>query len=168
MIVKELHGDIWDTECEVITIPVNCVGVMGSGLAKQARLRCPKLYSIYKHLHDQYQLSIKRPNLVRDHVADRLFLLFPTKRHWRDPSQLHWVEHNIQWIADEAQRGRDLAGVKSIAIPPVGCGLGQLPYESVYILLHQLLEPIELEVHLYLPPNFKPFKVKPKPQLEGE
>lgn len=151
MITKEIEGDIWATDCQVIVIPTNCVGVMGKGLAKQLKERHPHVYLVYKYLYNRNQLRIDRPDLIRDAVnLDKLFLLFPTKKHWRDPSELLWVQENLKWITRNHPEG-DLQGLTSIAIPPLGCGLGGLPYEAVKALMIEHLSSVEFDVHLYLP-----------------
>lgn len=149
--IHEIKGNIWDTSCDIITIPTNTVGVMGAGLAKQLKERDYSVYEVYKHHHNTKNLSVYRPELIRGNTG--WFLLFHTKQHFRDPSQLRWVDNNLQWIRKNYEKGRvgDLLGLQSIALPAVGCGLGGLDFTVVRELIYEYLGDLDLKVELYLP-----------------
>ncbi len=149
MIVNERRGNILNSDCQTVVITTNCVGVMGKGLAKSARLRHPALYRAYRDLYLNRMLRVDRPYLV-SLPDDQKFLLFPTKDHWREPSRLEWIETNLRWIADNYPKG-ELVEVTSLAVPPLGCGLGGLDYALVKPLIEQYLHPLSLPVTLYLP-----------------
>lgn len=146
--IHEVTGNIFDTTCQIITIPINTVGAMGAGLAKQVKELDPPVYYFYMHKHNTQSLSVWRPELMRTEKS--WYLLFPTKRDWRRPSNIDWIEGNLQWIRDNHIEG-DLKGMQSIAIPPIGCGHGGLPFNVVKPLIYEYLEDSALDVHLYLP-----------------
>lgn len=169
MAIVEKTGDILESTCHVTAVPTNCVGVMGAGLAKQVKEQYPGVFTVYRHLHDHRQLKINRPDLVRDPETGRLFLLFPTKKHFRDSSEYFWVQQNLQWIQNNYPEG-DLQGIASLALPAVGCGLGNLAWDTVKLYIEQYLSTLELEVHVYPPdvtklpvPNYPPELQWPDP-----
>jgi len=106
-------GDILETLFDAIVIPVNCVGVMGKGLALSAKKKYPKNYEFYqKHCHVD-KLPV---NLFEDHTPllsffpgtiacfeenDKVIVNFTTKNHWRNPSKLKWIRDGIEELANE-------------------------------------------------------------------
>lgn len=116
------HGDILKADAEAIVNTVNCVGVMGRGIALQFKKAWPENFKVYKKACDAGEV---RPGemFVFDTgqlTNPRYIVNFPTKRHWRGASRMEDVESGLQalakWITE--------SGVQSIAIPPLGAGLG--------------------------------------------
>lgn len=80
------NRDIFESKCQVLVNPINCVGVMGKGLALEFKNRYPKMFDKYKDLCDKYLIDIGR--LWMFNVNDNKQILnFPTKKDWKDPSQ---------------------------------------------------------------------------------
>lgn len=148
MSIVEVSGDILADPSELLVVPVNCVGVMGAGLAKAFRLRYPDSYQQYRQLCLDGQV---RPGLVPivDTGADApsLAAMFPTKDHWRRPSEMVWVERGLEaLVAAVADRW-----VLSVAVPALGCGLGGLDYEPVRARIIAALAPTCAQVRIYKP-----------------
>ena len=125
--IRFVHdGDIFQTRQPVLVNPVNCVGVMGKGLALQFRNRYPAVYQSYRR---DCQNGLLRPGTVRAYVADetRIVICLPTKRHWRDNSRLSDITDGLAALADWTERHP----VPGIAIPPLGAGLGRLRWPDV-------------------------------------
>ena len=129
-------GNIFDADVEALVNPVNCVGVMGAGLAKGFKERWPDYF-------DDYQAACKR-NAVRlgwvaiSDVSDGLrcvnwIVSFPTKQHWRDRSSLGAVAFGLGTLAGAIRNWHLVWGVslRNIAIPALGCGLGGLNWADV-------------------------------------
>ncbi|MCP5207051.1 MAG: macro domain-containing protein [Hahellaceae bacterium] len=123
------HGDILKADAEAIVNTVNCVGVMGRGIALQFKKAWPENFKVYKKACDAGEV---RPGemFVFDTgqlTNPRYIVNFPTKRHWRGASRMEDVESGLQalakWITE--------SGVQSIAIPPLGAGLGGLDWLAV-------------------------------------
>ncbi len=145
MPVTKLRGDIFESSCEVLTCPVNTFGLMGAGLAKAFRLKFPDVYETYRTLCLQKSLEPGAPALMlRDSPPS--VLLWPTKRDWRFPSRLEWIESAIPTILGLVKEGK----IASLAVPAVGCGLGGLPWEMVEPVLMQL-DTAPVPIELYLP-----------------
>ena len=139
--IKYVQGNLFATEAKTITVPVNCVGVMGGGIAKTARERCPELFARYKKL-------CKAGEMKPGHPVETMggqYLLFPTKDHWRNPSQYPWIRQGLEKIRENAHR------LKSIAIPPLGCGHGGLNWGVVDRIIHATLAGLELPILVYPP-----------------
>ncbi len=138
--IRFVQGNIFDSGCEALVNPVNCVGVMGKGLALQFKRRFPANFS-------SYAAACRRRELApgRLHVFDagagtpRLIVNFPTKRHWRDASRLDDVAQGLAALAGAIAANT----IHSIAIPPLGCGLGGLPWRDVRQLIHHNLSPLD-------------------------
>lgn len=146
-IFDERRGDILESDCQTLVCPVNVVGVMGAGLAKAFANKFPGLLYAYRKACNNNELTVD--SLWCYKVNDNLQVLcFPTKQDWRNDSKVEWIEHNLMLLADTW----DLLGIKSIAIPKIGCGLGGLDWidDGVYAMLYQYLDSTGLEVYLYV------------------
>lgn len=136
--IKIVKGDIWDESSAHIVIPVNCVGIMGAGLAKQCARRHPEVL-------DPYRSACKSGEIRPGHpVMIGRFVMFPTKNHWRNPGQLIWIEVGLKRIPELVE------GIQRLAVPRIGCGLGQLDWKSqVKPLCLTLLCDLPIDVIIY-------------------
>ena len=123
-------ADLFAAGCEALVNPVNCVGVMGRGLALAFRRRYPAHFAAYRRA---CRTGALRPGTV--HVDDlgagacpRFLIALPTKRHWRDPARLDDVTHSVHALAAVLLERR----VASVAVPKLGCGLGGLAWPDVH------------------------------------
>lgn len=137
-------GDIFNSSAQVITNTVNCVGVMGKGLALVYKRKFPEMFSDYKAKCEKGEVKPGQPYLWED---DRVQVLnFPTKRHWKQNSILSDVEEGLKYLAQNYA----LMGISSLALPPLGCGLGALRWPDVKNLINKYLGDIEdLDVYVY-------------------
>ena len=140
--VKYVSGNIFKSNAQTLTITVNCVGVMGAGIAKQCKELFPNTFQQYHRKCKQGIYLPGQPILVS---VDRPLLLFPTKDHWRNPSKIEWIKEGLKRIA------RNSHNFESIAIPPLGCGHGGLQWEQVKVLIEQYLDPLSNLVEVYSP-----------------
>jgi O-acetyl-ADP-ribose deacetylase (regulator of RNase III) len=87
--------NIWDTECEAIVVTVNCVGVMGKGIALECKQRYPEIYERYRQqcLDGQWRPGMISRMVTRD---GRDIILAATKDHWRYRSRPEWVRECLQ------------------------------------------------------------------------
>ena len=130
--IRFTHGDIFAQPAEAIVNPVNCVGVMGRGLALQFKRRHPDAFLAYRRACAEGRV---RPGCMfmfnTDCERPRWIVHFPTKRHWRDRSAIGDIEAGLRDLAAIVARH----GIPSIAIPPIGCGLGGLDWRAVRLLV---------------------------------
>jgi O-acetyl-ADP-ribose deacetylase (regulator of RNase III) len=141
-----VKGNIFDSPAQVITNTVNCVGVMGKGLALEFKNRFSTLFEDYKQRCDRGQVRPGEPYLWQN---DKVQILnFPTKRHWKDDSRPDDIEAGLRYLAAHYQE----MGIYTLALPPLGCGNGNLKWEEVRPLVIKHLGSLEdLEVFVYEP-----------------
>lgn len=123
------HDDIVTADAEALVNTVNCVGVMGRGIALQFRKAFPENFTAYKEACDRGEL---RPGQLFVYVQDQLtnpryIVNFATKDHWKGKSRLDYIDSGLKALVQEVRQ----RGIRSIAIPPLGCGLGGLRWSDV-------------------------------------
>ena len=132
-----------ESPAQTLVNTVNCVGIMGKGLAQAFKKREPDMFAAYKKICDQGLLEPGKLWLWRG--ADSWTLNFPTKKHWRNPSKIEWVEAGLRKFvsAYEAQ------GIKEASFPRLGCGNGGLEWEEVRPLMEQYLSPLPIPIFIH-------------------
>ena len=151
MSIKLIQGDLLkQLDVDVIVNTVNCVGVMGKGIALQFKKKWPENYKLYAKACKDKQVSIGKM-FVYDAGAlatPKYIINFPTKDHWRGNSK---VEYITTGLVDLIHQIKELQ-IKSIAIPPLGCGNGGLEWDVVKDLIYKAFEEIpNVEVYLFEP-----------------
>lgn len=143
---KEVHGgDILNSHCHALVNTVNCVGVMGKGLALAFAKQYPDMLFDYKRKCRTKQVRPGVPYVY--HVSpNQMIINFPTKDHWRRPSQIRWIEQGLKILRGCLREW----GVKSIAIPALGCQNGGLNWKDVKPLIEKAMKDT-VDVELYHP-----------------
>ena len=141
--IRFTHGDIFAQPAEAIVNPVNCVGVAGAGLALRFRRRHPDAFIAYRRACAERRLRPGRMFMF-DSGRDRprWIVHFPTKRHWRDRSTIGDIEAGLRGLAATLPGH----GIGSVAIPPIGCGLGGLDWRTVRPLITACLGDLPVTV----------------------
>lgn len=159
-----VKGDMFFSRLQTLTISVNCIGVMGKGLASRTKYQFPDVYVEYQKTCRNKKLQMGKPYLYKREKSldyqladdpgtltngngETWFLLFATKYHWREMSDAGSIEKGLQWLQDNYQK----EGIKSLAIPALGCGLGRLKWEDMGPILCKYLASLDIKVWLYLP-----------------
>jgi len=144
------HGDILKAKTQALVNTVNCVGVMGRGIALQFSRAFPECFKEYRALCDHKKLH---PGMM--HVCDlnrlenpRFVINFPTKRHWKAKSKLEDIEAGLKALVELVKRRH----IHSIAVPPLGCGLGGLDWGEVRPRIEKVLGALgDVEILLFEP-----------------
>lgn len=144
--INALIGDMFQSKAETIVNTVNCVGVMGKGVAAEFKKRYPKMFVDYSARCAVKQVKLGEPYLYRD-VLGTSVINFPTKNHWRSPSRLADIEHGLNYFV---QHYADW-GITSIAFPPLGCGNGGLEWSEVGPLIYDKLHRLPINIEVYAP-----------------
>ena len=147
MAITYFSCTVFDVPAQTLINTVNCVGVMGKGLALACKQRFPEMYEEYRRVCDAGQL---RPGCLQLWKGPAQWVLnFPTKQHWRNPSQIEWIEDGLRVLAKNYQA----MGITSINVPPLGCANGGLNFErDVKPLIEQYLSNLPgLMVNVCLP-----------------
>ena len=149
-IIYEGVGDIFSNPAQTLVCTVNCVGAMGAGLALVFKNGCPGLYDAYRDQCRRGLLTVRNIYLYKPKYGPQVLCL-PTKDHWKDPSKLEYIEYNL----DNLSKQYEELGITSLAIPPLGCGLGKLDYiAAVKPLMYKYLDPIDLPVSILMERDF--------------
>jgi O-acetyl-ADP-ribose deacetylase (regulator of RNase III) len=147
-------GDILECEAEALVNPVNCVGVMGRGVALQFRKAFPENFKAYaatcrRELVQPGRMFVFATGQI---TPPRFIINFPSKRHWRDKSRIEDIEAGLEDLL-EVIRAR---GISSIAIPPLGCGLGGLDWQDVRPRVERAVASLEDVYVIVYEPNGAP------------
>lgn len=142
--IQYINGDIFQSTMQTLVCPVNTVGVMGKGLAKEFARRHPKMEEEYKGYCAAYDFKIGKLLIYSDSFH-RQVLLFPTKGHWYNKSQLVYIDEGLDTFALTYK----YHGIRSIAFPKLGCGLGGLDWLDVVKLFEKYLGDIDIPVEVY-------------------
>ncbi len=144
------QGNLLRANAEAFVNTVNCVGVMGRGVALQFRRAFPENYEAYKKACKRDEVQIGKMFVVELPISNtpKVIINFPTKRHWRESSKLAYIEAGLTDLV-KVIRKHD---IRSIALPPLGCGLGGLDWSDVRPRIEQALGDIDgLDVILFEP-----------------
>ena len=157
------HGNLLEDDAQVLVNPVNCVGIMGKGLAAQFKREYPNNFKAYKKACEAQEIKIGTI-FVHDEGGvwgEKYIFNFPTKKHWRNKSQLKDIAIGLK---DFAIKLREY-NIRSVAIPQLGCGLGGLAWESVSSLIEKELAHVKnVDVRIYGPE----LMTKKKPVKSGK
>jgi len=127
MSIERGHGNLLAAEVDALVNTVNTDGVMGKGIALQFRKAFPDIFKSYERACKEGEVVIGRMHIVQRLASPRFIINFPTKKHWRNPSRLEYIESGLSDLVAKVQE----LGIKSIAVPPLGCGNGGLDWADV-------------------------------------
>jgi O-acetyl-ADP-ribose deacetylase (regulator of RNase III) len=136
IVVRFEQGDILKTDAEALVNTVNCVGVMGRGVALQFKNAFPDNFKAYAAACSRGEVQPGRMSVFETGgLTPRLIINFPTKRHWRGKSRIEDIESGLDALVEEIKQRE----IRSIAIPPLGAGLGGLEWQQVRPLIADAL-----------------------------
>jgi O-acetyl-ADP-ribose deacetylase (regulator of RNase III) len=145
MPVKHIRGNIFNSKCQTLVNTVNCVGVMGKGIALVHKLRYPQMFEEYR---SHCEKKMIRPGVLwlftkQDNAP--WILNFPTKVHWKYPSKLEWIEAGLKKFVETFQ----VKGITSIAFPLLGTHNGGLDISIVTALMDRYLSNCDIQIEIY-------------------
>ncbi|HSW02782.1 MAG TPA: macro domain-containing protein [Sedimentisphaerales bacterium] len=139
-------GDIFDSKAQTLVNTVNCVGVMGKGIALEFKTRFPDMYDDYVQRCRDKKVGLGQPYLYKC-LTPPWILNFPTKDHWRSISRLEDIVAGLRYLEAHYRQW----GITSLAVPPLGCGQGQLEWRVVGPTLYRHLKELDIAVELFAP-----------------
>lgn len=146
--ITYVEGDLFTSPAQVLVNTVNTVGVMGKGIAKEFKAIYPDMFRIYQGLCEREELTIGKLFLHR--TPHKWVLNFPTKRHWRQRSRVEDIEAGLKTFAALYAEYR----LVSIAFPQLGCGNGELDWETqVRPLMERCLGPLPIDIYIHIYTN---------------
>lgn len=127
--ITEAHGNLLNADADALVNTVNTVGVMGKGIALQFRRAFPEMFRAYKRAADAGEVELGRMHVWRSNAptGPQYVINFPTKSHWKAKSRLDDIERGLHDLVKVIQE----LGIKSVAVPPLGCGHGGLAWSEV-------------------------------------
>ncbi len=144
--VEVIMGDMFESKAQTLVNTVNCVGIMGKGVALEFKKRFPDMFEDYVKRCEAKQVRLGRPYLFK-RMFPPWILNFPTKDHWRSVSRVQDIIEGLRYLQQHYKEW----GISSLAVPPLGCGHGQLEWRVVGPTLYRHLKTLDIPVELYAP-----------------
>lgn len=157
-----INGNIFNSKAQTIVNTVNCVGVMGKGIALVFKLRYPSMFEVYQEYCKQKLIAVGKLWIYKGEPSDPWVLNFPTKTHWKLPSEYEYIEKGLQKFVDTYKE----KGITSIAFPLLGAFSGGLDKDRVMDIMISSLSQCDIPVEIYqydpMAPDdlFETFKAK--------
>ena len=151
-------GNIFEENIEAIVNTVNCIGVMGRGIALQFKKKYPANFKAYAEAAKHKEITPGNMFIfeAKQNSYPPYIINFPTKRHWRDKSRITDIQSGLDALVKVIQKKK----IQSIAIPPLGCGLGGLDWGEVRQLIIKTFEKcLDINVIIF-EPNENPLSLK--------
>ena len=147
--IISVQGNLLEDSAEAYVNTVNTVGVMGKGIALQFKQAFPDVFKQYAKDCKKGLVQVGEMHVVPvDGLANPKYIInFPTKKNWRNPSELNYIQDGLQDLVHVIRANN----IRSIALPPLGCGNGGLDWHVVRPLIVEAFKDVDVEVHLYEP-----------------
>ena len=148
--IEHVTGNLLEADAEALVNAVNTVGVMGKGIALQFRQAFPENYNFYRKACQQKEVVPGKMLVFNtDHLTNPRYIInFPTKRHWRGKSKIDDIKDGLRDLIEVVKTLR----IRSVAVPPLGCGNGGLKWETVRPLIESVFATLPgVRVLLYAP-----------------
>lgn len=143
--IRLIRGNIFNTKAQTIVNTINCVGVMGKGIALVFKLRYPNMYDIYNDYCNRKLITIGKLWLYKGKTDAPWVLNFPTKFHWKYPSQYSYIEKGLAKFVETYKE----RGITSIAFPLLGTNNGGLDKTEVIKLMEKYLSSCDIPIEIY-------------------
>jgi O-acetyl-ADP-ribose deacetylase (regulator of RNase III) len=148
--ITETTKSIFESDAKIKINTVNCVGVMGKGLALEFKKHFPDMFKDYKEACDKGEVQPGKLHIYVD--CDNLTIInFPTKKHWSDKSCLYDIELGLKSLVEYL---KPLGRIK-VSIPALGCRNGGLEWNNVKSLIYEHLNGLDAEILLHTPDSYK-------------
>ncbi len=148
--VRYEHGNLLEADAEALVNTVNCVGVMGKGVALQFKLAFPQNFRVYAKACRKGEVQLGQLLVVPTHqlTGPRYIINFPTKHHWKSRSHLEDIRAGLVSLIEEVRR----LSIRSIVVPALGCGSGGLDWLQVRPLIEAAFAELpDVEVLIFEP-----------------
>lgn len=158
--IREAHGNLLEADVDALVNTVNTVGIMGKGIALQFKRAYPEMFASYATAANAGRVRIGRMHVHRIGalVGPRFIINFPTKEHWRARSEIQDIRAGLADLVRVIER----LDIRSVAVPPLGCGNGGLSWGQVQPLITQAFQALpDVEAHVYPPAGPPPAAVMP-------
>lgn len=152
--IEQADGNLLQADVDALVNTVNTVGVMGKGIALQFKRAFPTMFKDYAQAAKRHELALGSMHVwaTGQMTGPRFVINFPTKGHWKSGSRLEDIERGL----DDLVRIVRVEGIRSLAVPPLGCGNGGLDWAAVEPLIREKLGSLAGVRVLLFPPAGAP------------
>ena len=144
--IRVLVGNMFESKMTTLVNTVNCVGVMGKGIAQAVKKMYPQMFEDYVRRCRSNQVNLGEPYHYSD-LTGVSIVNFPTKGHWKSTTRVSDVRTGLKFFVDHVREW----GIESVAFPPLGCGNGGLEWKQVGPLMYSSLKDLDIPVEIYAP-----------------
>lgn len=147
--IKFVSGDFFDYDADIRINTVNCVGVMGAGVALIFKKKFPDMFDDYYKACKKNEVQPGHPHVWKDVtlLSECTIINFPTKIHWKNPSQYEYIEKGLIWLRDYLSNITD----STVTLPALGCGHGGLEWEKVKVMITNYLKDLNVTILVFEP-----------------
>jgi O-acetyl-ADP-ribose deacetylase (regulator of RNase III) len=146
MPIVYVEGNILESSASVLVNPVNCVGVMGAGLALQFKRKYPEMFKMYKKNCTMVSMDVGDVACFYETDAEQIIVNLATKRHWKEACSLEGMEKCVRTLRGILEASKP----KSVALPKLGCGCGGLTWHKVRPIIENGLGGLDSEIFVYV------------------
>jgi len=143
MTIEIIKGNLFTSQCQTLANTINCVGVMGAGIALEFRLRYPQMFKRYVELCNQQLIDIGKLWLYKTEA--KWVLNFPTKKHWKYPSKEEYLKLGLKKFLDTYKE----KAITSIAFPLLGASNGKVPEQVSLEIMTYYLNTCDIPIEIY-------------------
>ena len=153
MAIEQGTGNLLKADVDALVNTVNTHGVMGKGLALQFKKAFPDDFHLYERACKKGEIVPGKVHVIPRLAEPRFIINFPTKKHWRQPSRIEYIRDGLKDLIEQTKK----LEIRSIAIPPLGCGYGGLDWSDVRPLIVKAFEEVpDVRVLLFEPKGAPP------------
>lgn len=144
-----VSGDFFDYDADIRVNTVNCVGVMGAGVALMFKKKYPVMFREYLHACKRNEVAPGKPYVweKRDFFSNITIINFPTKVHWKNPSEYEYIEKGLVWLRNFLLNRKS----STVTLPALGCGHGGLDWEKVKVMIKEYLGDLDTKILVFEP-----------------
>ena len=143
--IKYCEGTVFNVNASALVNTVNCVGVMGAGIALEFMLRYPEMFDDYEDKCNAKKILTGKVDYYKNKDGT-IIINFPTKTHYKYPSKLLWIETGLQHFVNTYSE----FGIKSVAFPKLGTSNGGLDWNDVKLLMEKYLSKLDIDIYICL------------------
>jgi O-acetyl-ADP-ribose deacetylase (regulator of RNase III) len=164
--IRFVKGDFFDFDADIRINTVNCVGVMGAGVALLFKNKFPDMFKDYYRACENKEVKPGKPHVwhEKDMFSKTTIINFPTKVHWKNPSKYEYIEKGLIWLKEYLLDKNE----STLTLPALGCGHGGLDWEKVKILIQSHLSDINTNILVFEPSDSTNTNISKEIQQELE
>lgn len=164
--IKFVTGDFFEYDADIRINTVNCVGVMGAGVALLFKNKYPDMFNEYLKACQNKEVQPGKPHVWQDNdiFSKTTIINFPTKVHWKNPSEYEYIEKGLIWLKNYLSD----KGNSTLTLPALGCGHGGLDWERVKGMINNYLSGVRTNILVFEPSSSTNTKVSEEIQKELE